>query len=134
MGTWGFLEFDHGIPADHILTELSRDSRVWTVTLGPRGHCAPRYTAGGKTRAEIQSFVFGDHIVEMGDPSVLADFRTTPAGLDPEDFDGRRAAALAFVEAATGMGIEGEWPDADEAPVAILDNPGRLTAPPTASA
>ncbi|MFG1972859.1 hypothetical protein ACGFJC_26330 [Nonomuraea fuscirosea] len=43
--------------------------------------------------------------------------------LDPEDFDGRRATALAFIEAATGVGIEIDRLDGEQTTVIVLDDP-----------
>ncbi|MEU8403786.1 hypothetical protein AB0C28_52165 [Nonomuraea sp. NPDC048892] len=54
-----------------------------------------------------------------GDPPSDELLRT----LDREDFDGRRATALAFIEAATGVGIEIDWLDGEQTTVTVLDNP-----------
>ncbi|GLX95890.1 hypothetical protein Hesp01_38400 [Herbidospora sp. NBRC 101105] len=65
---------------------------------------------------------FAEYTHQEGDPSVLAEFRAMLDSLDPQDYRGKRSAALAFIEASTGMGIEAEWLDVEEAPVIILDN------------
>jgi hypothetical protein len=44
------------------------------------------------------------------------------SGIEAEDYRGKRSAAFAFIEASTGMGIEAEWLDVEEAPVIILDH------------
>ncbi|MGV9382044.1 hypothetical protein ACWDRB_39970 [Nonomuraea sp. NPDC003707] len=75
-----------------------------------------------KIRARMRNFIFTQHAIQEGDPSILADFRSMLDRLDPEDYRGKRSAAFAFVEASTGMGIEAEWLDVEEAPVIILDN------------
>jgi hypothetical protein len=71
----------------------------------------------------MRDFIFSEHVVEEGDPGVLADFRAMLDSLEPDDYRGKRGAAFAFIEAATGMGLEREWPDVEDAPVVILDNP-----------
>ncbi|MET9249320.1 hypothetical protein [Nonomuraea sp. NPDC003709] len=80
------------------------------------------YAADGKIRARMRNFIFTRHAIQEGDPSILAEFRAMLDRLDPEDYRGKRSAAFAFIEASTGMGIEAEWLDVEEAPVIILDN------------
>ncbi|WP_204051316.1 hypothetical protein [Microbispora siamensis] len=122
-GAWGFLEFSHGFATpDHILTELSKGSRVWMTTWHFNGGYTFLYAADGRIRARMRDFLFREHASLEGDPSILADFRAMLDGLDPEDYRGKRSAAFAFIEASTGMGIDGEWLEAEEAPVVILDN------------
>ncbi|WP_406311903.1 hypothetical protein OHA77_24845 [Streptosporangium sp. NBC_01639] len=122
-GTWGFLELAYGFGlSDRVLIELSRESRVWMVTWHFKGGYTILYAAGGEIRARMRNFIFTEHRVENGDPSILADFRAMLATLDPEDYRGKRSAAFAFIEAATGMGFESDWPDVENAPVVILDN------------
>jgi hypothetical protein len=124
-GAWGFLEFTYGMaPSDRVLTELSKESRVWMVTWHFNGGYTILYAADGEIRAWMRDFIFTEHRIERGDPSVLADFRAVLGSLDSEDYRGKRSAAFAFIEAATGMSLESEWPDAEDAPVLILDNPG----------
>jgi hypothetical protein len=123
-GTWGFLEFTYGMaPSDRVLTELSKESRVWMVTWHFKGGYTILYAADGKIRARMRDFIFTEHLFEDGDPSILADFRTMLDGLGPQDYRGKSSAAFAFMEAATGMGLESEWLDVEDAPVVILDNP-----------
>jgi hypothetical protein len=124
-GTWGFLELTCGFGlSDRVLTELSRESRVWMVTWHFNGGYTILHAAGGKIRARMRDFIFTEHVFEEGDPSVLADFRVMLNGLGPEDYRGKRSAAFAFIEAATGMDLESGWPDVEDAPVVILNNPG----------
>ncbi|MFC6577017.1 hypothetical protein [Planomonospora parontospora] len=123
-GTWGFLEFSYGFGlSDRVLTELSKESRVWMTTWHFKGGYTILYAADGEIRARMRDFIFTEHAIEQGDPSILADFRTMLDNLDPEDYSGKLSAAFAFVEAATGMRLESEWLDVEEAPVVILDNP-----------
>ncbi|MEU8102244.1 hypothetical protein AB0C18_00800 [Nonomuraea muscovyensis] len=123
-GTWGFLELAYGFGlSDRVLTELSTESRVWMVTWHFNGGYTILYAADGKIRARMRDFIFSEHVVEEGDPGVLADFRAMLDSLEPDDYRGKRGAAFAFIEAATGMGLEREWPDVEDAPVVILDNP-----------
>ncbi|WP_433367386.1 hypothetical protein [Streptosporangium sp. CA-115845] len=124
-GTWGFLELAYGFGlSDRVLTALSTKSRVWMVTWHFNGGYTILHAADGEIRARMRDFLFTQYAVEEGDPTVLADFRAMLAGLDPEDYSGKRSAAFAFIEAATGMSLESEWPDVEDAPVVILDNPG----------
>ncbi|WP_181448609.1 hypothetical protein [Nonomuraea aridisoli] len=49
-GASGFLEFTHGFaPADHVLAELSRESRVWMTTWHFNGGHTILYAADGRT-------------------------------------------------------------------------------------
>ncbi|MEV4367477.1 hypothetical protein AB0J71_10425 [Nonomuraea sp. NPDC049637] len=122
-GAWGFLDFSQGFATpDHILAELSKESRVWMTTWHFNGGYTILYAADGEVRAQMRDFIFDEHAVQEGDPRVLAEFRSMLDSLDSEDYRGKRSAALAFIEAATGMGIESEWLDVEEAPVIILDN------------
>ncbi|MFG1619325.1 hypothetical protein ACGFI3_41780 [Nonomuraea wenchangensis] len=122
-GAWGFLEFAYGFATpDYILTELSKESRVWMTTWHFNGGYTILYAAEGKIRARMRNFIFAEHTIQEGDPSILAEFRAMLDRLDPEDYRGKRSAAFAFIEASTGMGIEAEWLDVEEAPVIILDN------------
>ncbi|MER6509409.1 hypothetical protein ABT158_21485 [Nonomuraea sp. NPDC001636] len=122
-GAWGFLEFSQGFATpDHILTELSKESRVWMTTWHFNGGYTILYAADGKVRAQMRDFIFDEHTVQEGDQSILAEFRSMLDSLDSEDYRGKRSAALAFIEASTGMGIESEWLDVEEASVVILDN------------
>lgn len=122
-GTWGFLELAYGFGlSDRVLTELSTESRVWMVTWHFNGGYTILYAADGKIRARMRDFIFSEHAVEEGDPGVLADIRAMLDSLEPDDYRGKRGAAFAFIEAATGMGLEREWPDVEDAPVVILDN------------
>ncbi|MGI5491480.1 hypothetical protein [Microtetraspora malaysiensis] len=122
-GAWGFLEFSYGFaPPDHILTELSKESRVWMTTWHFNGGYMILYAADGKIRARMRDFIFAEHAIQEGDPCILADFRAMLDSLDPDDHRGKRSAAFAFIEASTGMGLESEWLDVEEAPVVILDN------------
>ncbi|MEV3978179.1 hypothetical protein [Nonomuraea sp. NPDC049758] len=123
-GAWGFLEFSHGFaPPDHILTELSKESRVWMTTWHFNGGYTILYAANGRIRARMRDFIFAEHAVQEGDPGILAEFRGMLDSLDPEDYRGKRSAAFAFIEASTGMGIESEWLDVlEEASVIVLDN------------
>lgn len=123
-GTWGFLEYTDGhATPDPILIALSMDAHVWMTTWHFNGGYTMLYAAGGKIRARMRDFIFTEHVIEQGDPSILADFRTMLDTLDAEDYRGRRCAAFAFIEAATGMGLETEWLDVEDAPVIILNNP-----------
>ncbi|WP_344979145.1 hypothetical protein [Streptosporangium fragile] len=123
-GTWGFLELAYGFGlSDRVLTELSRESRVWMVTWHFNGGYTILYAADGKIRARMRDFIFTEHRIEDGDPSILADFRAMLDTLGPEDYRGKRSAAFAFIEAATGMDLDSELPDVEDAPVVILDNP-----------
>lgn len=122
-GAWGFLEFSYGFATpDYILDELSKETRVWMTTWHFKGGYTILYAADGRIRARMRDFVFAEHTVQEGDPSILAEFRTMLDRLDPEDYRGKRSAAFAFIEASTGMGIEAEWLDVEDAPVIILDN------------
>ncbi|MEU8358212.1 hypothetical protein AB0C27_19555 [Nonomuraea sp. NPDC048882] len=122
-GAWGFLEFSYGFATpDHILTELSKESRVWMTTWHFNGGYTMLHAADGKIRARMRNFIFAEHTCQEGDLSVLAEFRSMLKGLDTEDYRGKRSAAFAFIESSTGMGIEAEWLDVEEAPVYILDN------------
>jgi hypothetical protein len=121
---WGFLEFTYGMaPSDRVLTELSEESRVWMVTWHFKGGHTILYAADGEIKARVGDFIFTEHIVESGDPSILADLRNMLDGLGPEDYRGKHSAAFAFIEAATGMRLERDWLDVEDAPVVILDNP-----------
>ncbi|MGJ6965924.1 hypothetical protein ACSDR0_28850 [Streptosporangium sp. G11] len=124
-GASGFLEFTYGIaPYDHTLTELAKRSRVWMVTWHFNGGYTILYAADGEIRARMRDFIFTEHVFKEGDPSILAGFRAMLDGLGPEDYRGKYSAAFAFVEAVTGMGLESEWLDVEDAPVVILDNFG----------
>jgi hypothetical protein len=124
QGTWGFLELAYGFATpDHILTELSKQSRVWMTTWHFNGGYTILYAADGEIRAWMRDFIFTEHRIEHGDSNILADFRAVLDSLDPEDYRGKRSAAFAFIEAATGMSLRGEWLDVEDAPVVVLDNP-----------
>ncbi|WP_406311920.1 hypothetical protein OHA77_24945 [Streptosporangium sp. NBC_01639] len=123
QGVWGFLELAYGFATpDHILTELSEKSRVWMTTWHFNGGYTILYAADGEISAWMRDFIFAEHAIESGDPNILADFRAMLDSLDPEDYRGKRSAAFAFIEAATGMSLESAWLDVEEAPVVILDN------------
>ncbi|GAA3468694.1 hypothetical protein [Nonomuraea roseola] len=123
-GTCAFLEYTYGYATpDHILTELSKESRVWMTTWHFNGGYPILCAADGKIRARMRDFIFADFTLEEGDPTILADFRTMLHSLDREDYSGKRSAAFAFIEATTSMSLEGEWLDVEDAPVIILDNP-----------
>lgn len=81
------------------------------------------HAADGKIRARMRDFIFTEHVVEEGDPSILAGFHAMLDGLGPEDYRGKRGAAFAFIEAATGMDLESGRPEVEDAPVVILNNP-----------
>ncbi|WP_068928659.1 hypothetical protein [Planobispora rosea] len=121
----GFLSASGDPTPDAILAELSRGARVWMTTWHFKGGETLLYAAGGEIRAKIYDFVFAERLIEHGDQSILADFRTLLDGLGPQDYLGKYCAAFAFIEAATGVGLETEWLEAEEAPVVLLDNPGR---------
>ncbi|MEV4889915.1 hypothetical protein AB0K48_11060 [Nonomuraea sp. NPDC055795] len=124
-GAWGFLEFTYGMaPSDRVLVQLSEGSRVWMVTWHFKGGYTILHAADGRIRARMRDFIFTEHRLEEGDASLLADWGAVLDGLDPEDYRGKRSAAFAYIEAATGMGLESEWLDVEDAPVVILDNPG----------
>ncbi|WP_068902464.1 hypothetical protein [Planomonospora sphaerica] len=123
-GTWGFLEFTFGMaPDDRTLIELSKESRVWMTTWHFKGGYTILCAADGTIRARMRDFIFTEHRIEEGDPSILAGFRSMLEGLDPQDYRGKYSAAFAFIEAATGMGLESEWLEVEDAPVIVLDNP-----------
>ncbi|MGP3955215.1 hypothetical protein ACTWPT_04400 [Nonomuraea sp. 3N208] len=122
-GSWGFLEFTYGYATpDHIITDLSRDSRVWMTTWHFNGGWTILYAADGKIRARMRDFIFVAHRIEDGDPGVLAGFRAMLDSLGPEDYSGKRGAAFAFIEAETGVGLESDSVDVEDAPVIILDH------------
>ncbi|MGW0483600.1 hypothetical protein [Nonomuraea sp. NPDC003214] len=122
-GTYGFLEFSCGYATpDHILVELSKTSRVWMATWHMNGGYTLLYAADGEIKARMGYFIFAEHLIQLGDPSILADFLPMLDSLDPEDYRGKRSAAFAFIEASTGMRLESEWLDVEEAPVIIFDN------------
>jgi hypothetical protein len=122
-GAWGFLEFSYGFATpDYILNELSKEARVWMTTWHFNGGHSILYAADGRIRARMRNFIFAEHTIQEDDLSILADFRTMLDPLDPEDYRGKCSAAFAFIEASTGMGIEAEWLDVEDAPVIILDN------------
>ncbi|MEU8104614.1 hypothetical protein AB0C18_12935 [Nonomuraea muscovyensis] len=122
-GAWGFLEFSYGYATpDHILVELSKTSRVWMTTWHFNGGCTILYTADGKIRARMGYFIFAEHRIQEGEPNILADFGVMLDSLDPEDYRGKRSAAFALIEASTGMRLESDWLEVEEAPVIILDN------------
>ncbi|MFF0306895.1 hypothetical protein ACFYSC_05675 [Streptosporangium sp. NPDC004379] len=124
QGGWGFLEFSYGIaPSDLVLTELSKEARVWMTTWHFKGGETLLYAAGGEIRARMRDFLFPEHTIQQGDPGILADFRAMLDSLDPQDYRGKCSAPFAFMEAATGMRLESEWLNVEEAPVIILDNP-----------
>lgn len=124
QGGWGFLEFSYGIdPSDLVLTELSKEARVWMTTWHFKGGETLLYAADGKIRARMRDFLFPEHTIQQGDPGILTGFRAMLDSLGLEDYRGKCSAPLAFMEAATGMRLESEWLDVEEAPVIILDNP-----------
>ncbi|MGW0807760.1 hypothetical protein [Nonomuraea sp. NPDC002799] len=121
-GVWGFLEFCYGYPTPgHILTELSANARLWMTTWHFNGGWTILYAEDGEIRASMRDFVFVDFAIEDGDPSVLAGFRAMLDDLGGEDYRGKRSAAFAFIEAATGMGVESDEVDVVDAPVIVLD-------------
>ncbi|MFC5832076.1 hypothetical protein [Nonomuraea insulae] len=123
-GAWGLFEFGHGfVLPDDALAELSEGARLWMTSWHFNGGWTLLYAADGRIRAWTRDFVFTEFRSEDGDPSVLAGFRGMLDGLGPEDFQGRRAAALAFIEESAGLRLEGDWLDADEATAIILDGP-----------
>ena len=91
------------------------------VALQRRSHARLRRGRRDQGVDALLPFLFQDRI-EQGDPSVLEGFRATLDGLHREDYRGKESAAFAFVEEATGMGLETEWPDVADAPVVILAN------------
>ncbi|MEV5892580.1 hypothetical protein [Nonomuraea fuscirosea] len=123
-GGYGFLECRYGHPpSDELLRTLSEDARVWTTSWQVNGASTICCAGGGKIQAEIWNYVLGDRIDEEGASDILADFRAMLDALDREDFDGRRATALAFIEAATGVGIEIDGLDGEQKTVIVLDHP-----------
>jgi hypothetical protein len=123
-GGYGFLECQYGRPLpDELLRTLSEDARVWTTSWSVNGASTMCCAGGGKIQAQIWNYVLADRIDEEGAPDVLADFRAMLDDLAPEDFDGRRATALAFIEAATGVGIEIDRLDGEQTTVIVLDDP-----------
>src|SRR5690606_10512672 len=104
-----------------VLSELSRESRAWMATWHFNGGYTVLYAADGKIRARMGDFVFPENRVEDGDPAALDGLRAMLDALGPEDFDGKRAAAFAFIEAATGMGLDMDLPEAENVPVVVLD-------------
>ncbi|GAA2849076.1 hypothetical protein [Nonomuraea rubra] len=123
-GAWGLLEFSLGYAVpDDVLARVSEDVQSWMVTWHFNGGATVLYAAGGRVRAWMRDFVLSGQRREGGDPDVLAGFRALLDTLGPEDHDGRRAAALAFVEQATGVGIERDCMDVKDAPVVILGDP-----------
>lgn len=125
-GTYGFLKFSFGyrIP-DHVLVEISKTSRVWMTTSHFNGGYTFLHAADGQIKALMGYFIFAEHRVEEGDSNAFADFRAMLDGLEEEDYRGKRSAALAFIEASTGMRLESEWLDVEEASVILLDNWGQ---------
>ncbi|SDL35145.1 hypothetical protein SAMN05421874_1204 [Nonomuraea maritima] len=122
-GTHGFLEFSYGYATpDRILVELSRTSRVWMTTWHTFGGYMILYAADGEIKARMGSFIFAEHRIQQGDPNILADFLPLLDSLGAEDYRGKLSAAFAFIEASTGMRLESEWLDVEEAPVIVLDN------------
>ncbi|NRQ31476.1 hypothetical protein HII36_06425 [Nonomuraea sp. NN258] len=122
-GTHGFLEFSCGYATpDRILVELSKTSRVWMTTWHFNGGYTILHAADGEIKARISYFIFAEHRIQEGDPDIFADFLPMLDNLDPDDGRGKRSAAFAFIEASTGMRLESEWLDVEEAPVIVLDN------------
>ncbi|MFC7107599.1 hypothetical protein ACFQQB_48740 [Nonomuraea rubra] len=121
MGAAGVL-LGYAVP-DDVLARVSEDVQSWMVTWHFNGGATVLYAAGGRVRAWMRDFVLSGQRREGGDPDVLAGFRALLDTLGPEDHDGRRAAALAFVEQATGVGIERDCMDVKDAPVVILGDP-----------
>ncbi|MEV5497248.1 hypothetical protein AB0M50_17800 [Nonomuraea fuscirosea] len=131
-GTYGFLEFSYGYATpDHILVELSKTSRVWMTTWHSFGGYTILNAADGEIKAQMGYFIFAEHRIQQGDPNILADFLPMLDSLHPEDYRGKLSAAFAFIEAATGMRLESEWLEVEEAPVIILDNWNEESTPPT---
>ncbi|QYC38916.1 hypothetical protein Nocox_06445 [Nonomuraea coxensis DSM 45129] len=123
-GAWGFLDWS-GVPAsDEIVAALSEDCRVWLTSWNFSGQSTLLYAAGGRIRTRVHRFHFARHITEEGDPAAVAGLHTLLGGVPHDDYTGRRAAALAFVEASTGVAIESERFDEEEGPVIILDTRG----------
>ncbi|MFF0774638.1 hypothetical protein ACFYUK_37525 [Nonomuraea wenchangensis] len=119
-GAWGFLDWS-GIPAsDDIVATLSEDCRVWLTSWNFSGQSTLLYAAGGRVRTRVDRFHFADHITEEGDPAAVTGLHELLATVPRDDHTGRRAAALAFVEASTGVAIESERFDEEEGPVIIL--------------
>ncbi|MEU6790426.1 hypothetical protein ABZ907_01895 [Nonomuraea wenchangensis] len=122
-GAWGFLDFS-GIPAqDELIAALSEDCRVWLTSWNFSGQSTLLYAAGGRIRTRVHRFHFADHITEEGDPAAVAGLHELLATAPRDDYTGRRAAALAFVEASTGVAIESERFDEEEGTVIILSTP-----------
>ncbi|MEW9547158.1 hypothetical protein [Nonomuraea sp. NPDC050783] len=120
-GARGYLNLSGLRPSDHVLAGLSEGSRVWMTTWHFKGGHTVLYAAGGRVRASLGNFVFAGHLTEEGDPAALADLRATLGTLAPDDHTGKCAAALAFVEAATGVAVEGACFEEEAVPVVILD-------------
>ncbi|WP_157252936.1 hypothetical protein [Nonomuraea typhae] len=116
-GAWGLLDCGDGYQPD--LAALSSGSRAWMTTWHPRGGETLVYAAGGAIRASIRDFVFAEHPIETGDPAALEGFRRLLATAEPGDFTGMRAAAFAFIEASTGVGLDPGWLE-EEGPVVFL--------------
>ncbi|WP_043639035.1 hypothetical protein [Nonomuraea candida] len=123
-GGWGLLEFTsgHALP-EPVVGAISERARVWMASWRVNGGHTVLYAAGGRIRARMRDFVFGERREEDGDPAVLAGLRAMLDGLDSGDFDGRCAAALAFIEQAAGVGFDAGEVTAENAPVVVLGTP-----------
>jgi hypothetical protein len=123
-GAYGFLECRYGNPlSDELLSTLSEDARVWTTSWQFNGTSTISYAGGGRVQARIRNYVLGDQIDEETTPDVFTGFHVMLDDLDRQDFDGRRSAAFAFIEAATGVGVESDRLDGEGCPVIVLDTP-----------
>ncbi|MEU7884241.1 hypothetical protein AB0B54_01955 [Microbispora bryophytorum] len=123
-GAYGFLEGGYGYPvSDELLSALSEDARVWTTSWQFNGTSTIAYAGGGRVRARIRNYVLGDQIDEETTPDVFTGFHAMLDDLDRQDFDGRRSAAFAFIETATGVGVESDRLDGEGCPVIVLDTP-----------
>ncbi|WP_218128758.1 hypothetical protein [Nonomuraea maritima] len=121
-GAYGFLEgrFGDSLP-DELLAALSEDARVWTTSWGFNRTSTIAYAGGGRIRARIDNYVRGQQIDDV--PEIFADFPVMLDGLDREDLVGRQSAAFAFIEMATGVGVEGDRLDGEGCRVIVLDTP-----------
>ncbi|MEV4804359.1 hypothetical protein AB0K18_30525 [Nonomuraea sp. NPDC049421] len=94
---------------------------MWTTSWQFNGTSTLACAGGGRVRARIGNYVFGDRIDNA--PDVFTDFPVMLDALDDGDFDGRRCAAFAFIETATGVAVEGDRLDGEGCPVIVLDAP-----------
>ncbi len=123
-GAYGFLECRYGDPlSEELLSKLSEDARVWTTSWQFNGTSTIAYAGGGRVRARIRNYVLGDQVEEETAPGVFTGFHAMLDDLDGQDFDGKRSAAFAFIEAAAGVGVESDRLDGEEKSVIVLDTP-----------